>query len=46
MTDLPSCIHNFGSEILTLVFENSTERVLNGRIVALDEVAFDELNSQ
>jgi hypothetical protein len=44
--DLPSCIHNLGSVVLTFVFDDSTEGVLNCRGVAFDEVALDELDCQ
>ena len=43
---LASRVHYFGSEFLPLVLDDATERVLNGRIVALHEMAFDELDCE
>ena len=43
---LASCIHNLCRKVLSFVFDDSAESVLDRRIVALDEVVFDESNGQ
>ena len=43
---LSSCIDNLRREVLLLVSDNFAKRVLDGRVVALDEVAVNELDRQ
>ena len=45
-TYLPGSVDYLSGKILASVFELSAERVFNRRIVTLDKMAFDELNSK
>lgn len=39
-------IDNLGCKILTFVFDDAAEGVINGRVVALYKVTFDKLNRE
>lgn len=43
---LASCVDDFSCKVLVLVADHLAEGVLDGRVVALDEMAVDELNRQ
>lgn len=43
---LPGRIHDLGREVLALIFNDATKGILNGRVIAVDEVTVDELNCQ
>lgn len=43
---MPSRIDDLGHEIMVLILDLLTESILNGRIITLDKVAIDELDSQ
>lgn len=43
---LSSGVDDLGRIVLATMLDNPAECVLNGRVVALDEVMFDELNGQ
>lgn len=43
---LTGSIDNLGGVVLALVSDHLAEGVLNGRVVALDEVAVDELDCE
>lgn len=45
-TYLPCRIHYLSSVVLTFVFDYFTEGVLNCRVVAVDEVAVNKLDSK
>ena len=45
-TYLSSGVNDLSRVLLALVLDNFAEGVLNGRIVALNKVAIDELNGQ
>lgn len=45
-TDLASGVHNLGAELLVLELDVLAKRVLNGRVVAFDKVAIDELDCE
>lgn len=46
MAHLARCIHDLGGIVLSFVFDDSAESVFDRRIVALDEVMFNEPNGQ
>jgi len=41
---LPSRINDFRRKVLSFVFNDATEGVFDGRVVALNKVAIDETN--
>lgn len=43
---LSGSIDDLGRIVLAIMLDDAAECVLNGRVVALNEVVFDELNGQ
>ena len=45
-TYLARRVNDLGRKLLSLVLDNLAERVLNGRVIALNKVSIDELHRQ